>query len=64
MQLTPASGLFSVQGILTAWLVNDELFVKGTIGQISTFPTWALKKIECFVYTPGCFSEAPHNLGC
>lgn len=62
VQLTPASGLFSAQGILTPWLANDELFVKGTIGQISVFPSWALKKIECFVYTPGCFCEAHFRL--
>lgn len=62
VQLTPASGLFSAQGILTAWLANDELFVKGTIGQISVFPSWALKKIECFVYMPGCFCEAHFRL--
>lgn len=64
MRLTPAPGLFSAQGILTAWLANDELFVKGTIGQISVFPSWALKKTERFVCAPGCFCEAGHISGC
>lgn len=64
VRLTPASGLFSAQGILTAWSANDELFVKGTIGQISVVPSWALKQRERFVYTAGCFCEALHIAGC
>jgi len=59
----PASMLFSAWGMLTAWLANGELFVQGTTGQITAFPTRALKKAEAFLYTPGYFSEVPRVVG-
>jgi len=49
--------------MLTAWLANGELFVQGTTGQITAFPTRALKKAEAFLYTPGYFSEVPRVVG-
>lgn len=61
VQLTPASGLYSAYRILTAWLANDELFSRAPQDK---FPPQAVKKTECFVYVPGCFSEALHAWGC